>query len=43
MAVDGTVPDTGGGQIDQALANLRAVLEANEMTVANIVKLTGVF
>ena len=39
MAVDGTVPDTGGGQIDQALANLRAVLEANEMTAANIVKL----
>ena len=40
MAVDGTVPETGGGQIDQALANLRAVLEANEMTAANIVKLT---
>src|SRR5271165_5276834 len=40
MALDGTVPDTGGGQIDQALANLRAVLEANEMSPANIVKLT---
>jgi 2-iminobutanoate/2-iminopropanoate deaminase len=39
MAMDGTVPDTGGGQIDQALANLRAVLEANDMTAANIVKL----
>ncbi len=43
MAVDGTVPETGGGQIDQALANLRAVLEANDMTVINIVKLTVVF
>lgn len=40
MAVDGTIPETGGGQIDQALANLRAVLEANDMTVNNIVKLT---
>jgi enamine deaminase RidA (YjgF/YER057c/UK114 family) len=40
MAPDGTVPETGGGQITQALANLRAVLEANEMTVANIVKTT---
>ena len=40
MALDGTVPETGGGQIDQALANLRAVLEANAMTPANIVKLT---
>ena len=32
MALDGTIPDTGGGQITQALANLRAVLEANDMT-----------
>jgi 2-iminobutanoate/2-iminopropanoate deaminase len=40
MALDGTIPDTGGGQIDQAFANLRAVLEANGMTVANIVKTT---
>jgi len=40
MALDGSVPETGGGQIDQALANLRAVLEANDMTPANIVKLT---
>ena len=39
MALDGTVPDTGGGQIDQAIANLRAVLEANSMSAANIVKL----
>ena len=40
MALDGTLPETGGGQIDQALENLRAVLEANGMTAANIVKLT---
>ena len=40
LAPDGTIPETGGGQITQALANLRAVLEANEMTVTNIVKTT---
>jgi 2-iminobutanoate/2-iminopropanoate deaminase len=40
MALDGTVPETGGGQIDQAMTNLRAVLEANNMTPNNIVKLT---
>lgn len=40
MALDGTIPETGGGQIDQALANLRAVLEAGDMTPSNIVKLT---
>ena len=40
MAPDGTIPETGGGQIDQALANLRAVLEANGMTPSNIVKTT---
>jgi 2-iminobutanoate/2-iminopropanoate deaminase len=40
MAPDGTVPETGGGQITQAFANLRAVLEANEMAVTNIVKTT---
>jgi 2-iminobutanoate/2-iminopropanoate deaminase len=40
MAPDGTIPETGGGQIDQALANLRAVLEANDMTMNNIVKIT---
>ncbi len=40
MAPDGTLPETGGGQVTQALANLRAVLEANDMTVANIVKTT---
>jgi 2-iminobutanoate/2-iminopropanoate deaminase len=41
MALNGTIPDTGGGQVDQAFANLRAVLEANAMTVANIVKTTA--
>ena len=40
MAADGSIPETGGGQIAQALANLRAVLEANEMTVMNVVKTT---
>jgi 2-iminobutanoate/2-iminopropanoate deaminase len=40
IAPNGTIPETGGGQIDQALANLRAVLEANGMTAANIVKTT---
>jgi 2-iminobutanoate/2-iminopropanoate deaminase len=40
MAPNGTFPDTGGGQIDQAFANFRAVLEANGMTVANVVKTT---
>jgi len=40
MALDGTVPETGGGQINQALANLQAVLQANDMTPTNIVKLT---
>jgi enamine deaminase RidA (YjgF/YER057c/UK114 family) len=40
MAPDGTIPETGGGQITQALANLRAVLEANDMTVTDIVKTT---
>jgi enamine deaminase RidA (YjgF/YER057c/UK114 family) len=37
---DGSVPNTGEGQIVQALANLRAVLEANEMGITNIVKTT---
>jgi len=39
IALDGTIPETGGGQIDQAFANLRAVLEANDMAAINIVKL----
>jgi 2-iminobutanoate/2-iminopropanoate deaminase len=41
MALDGTVPSTGEGQIAQALANLRAVLTANNMGVENIVKTTA--
>jgi len=40
MALDGTVPSTGEGQIAQAFANLRAVLTANGMGVENIVKTT---
>jgi 2-iminobutanoate/2-iminopropanoate deaminase len=40
MALDGSVPATGEGQIAQALANLRAVLEANGMSVTNLVKTT---
>jgi len=40
MALDGTVPSTGEGQVAQAFANLRAVLTANGMTVENIVKTT---
>src|SRR6201994_4569116 len=41
MALDGTVPSTGEGRIAQALANLRAVLTENGMTVENIVKTTA--
>jgi len=40
MSPDGDVPNTGEGQIAQAFANLRAVLEANGMTVTNLVKVT---
>jgi 2-iminobutanoate/2-iminopropanoate deaminase len=40
MSVDGDVPATGEGQIAQAFANLRAVLEANGMAVTNVVKMT---
>lgn len=40
IALDGTVPSTGEGQIAQAFANLRAVLTANSMTIENIVKTT---
>jgi 2-iminobutanoate/2-iminopropanoate deaminase len=40
MAQDGSVPNTGEGQIAQAFANLRAVLEANDMSVTNLVKTT---
>lgn len=41
MALDGTVPTTGEGQIAQAMANLRAVLTENGMSVENIVKTTA--
>lgn len=41
VAPDGTVPPSAEGQIAQALANLRAILTANGMTVANIVKTTA--
>jgi 2-iminobutanoate/2-iminopropanoate deaminase len=41
MALDGSVPASPEGQIAQALANLRAVLTANAMTVENIVKTTA--
>ena len=40
MTLDGLVPETGGGQIDQAMANLRAVLDDNGMTVENVIKTT---
>jgi 2-iminobutanoate/2-iminopropanoate deaminase len=40
VAPDGSVPDSGEAQIVQAFANLRALLEANGMGVANIVKTT---
>ena len=40
VAQDGSVPSTGEGQIAQAFANLRAVLEANGMSVTNLVKTT---
>lgn len=40
MTTDGTVPSSGEGQIAQAFSNLRAVLDANGMTVANVVKTT---
>ncbi len=41
MALDGTVPTTGEGQIAQALANLRAILSENGMTTDNVVKTTA--
>ena len=39
VALDGTVPSTGEGQVAQAFANLRAVLTAND-PVENIIKTT---
>ena len=40
MSADGSVPTTGEGQIAQAFANLRAVLDANGMGTGNVVKTT---
>jgi 2-iminobutanoate/2-iminopropanoate deaminase len=40
VATDGSVPATGEGQIAQAFANLRAVLDANGMAITNVVKTT---
>ena len=37
---DGTIPAAADAQIGQAFANLRAVLEAHDMTPANVVKVT---
>ncbi len=41
VALDGSVPSTGEGQIAQAFANLRAVLDAVGMTTGNIVKISA--
>ena len=41
QAPDGTVPATGEGQIAQAYANLRTVLEAHGMGIADVVKSTA--
>ena len=41
VAPDGKVPATGEGQIAQAYANLRAVLEAHGMGIADVVKSTA--
>lgn len=40
VAPDGNVPSTGEGQIAQAFANLRAVLQANDLDVTKVVKIT---
>ncbi len=40
VSPDGSVPSTGEGQIAQAFANLRSVLDANGMAVTNLVKTT---
>ena len=41
MAPDGSVSESREAQVVRALANLRAVLTANGMTVANVVKTTA--
>jgi len=40
LTPDGTIPASGEAQIAQAFANLTAVLAANDMAIANIVKTT---
>jgi 2-iminobutanoate/2-iminopropanoate deaminase len=40
VALDGSVPNTGEGQLAQVFANLRALLEANGMGITNLVKTT---
>lgn len=40
MAPDGSVPDTAGAQMDQALANIGTILAAHGMAAANLVKMT---
>ena len=41
IALDGTIPAAADAQIGQAFANLRAVLEAHDMTPANVTKVTA--
>jgi len=41
VAPDGSVPSSGEGQITQAFANLRFVLEANGMGFGDVVKTTA--
>ena len=41
QAPDGSVPSTGEGQIAQAFANLRLILEAHGMRIEDVVKTTA--
>lgn len=41
IALDGTIPESGEAQVEQAFANLRAILEANRMGLRDIVKTTA--
>jgi 2-iminobutanoate/2-iminopropanoate deaminase len=41
LAPDGSVASTGEGQIAQAFANLRLILEAHGMRIENVVKTTA--
>jgi enamine deaminase RidA (YjgF/YER057c/UK114 family) len=41
LAPDGSIPAAPDAQVGQAFANLRAVLEAHDMTPANVVKVTA--